>query len=84
MKGSGIPVRGSKSVWAERFIMVCAPKKVIIAPPRSFPKVSGAFIAILNPNQTIVAKIRTIKSAPIKPVSSATIANIESVVLSGR
>ena len=82
-KGKGIPVRGSKRVCAERFITICVPKKTVIAPAKSFPNISGAFIAILIPLQTIKVKIKIMKREPRSPVSSAIIAKIESVVLSG-
>jgi hypothetical protein len=84
MKGSGTPVKGNIATMLPRFIIACMEKSAKIPPERRKACLSGEFLTtrkILK--RKVMYKMRK-TSTPKKPSSSAIIANIESVVASGR
>ena len=63
--------------------MVWAAKNIVIPPAKNLPKESEVFIEISKPLQIMMTKATIRMAEPINPNSSAIIAKIESVVLSG-
>ena len=79
MKGSGTPVRGMIFTMDPKLTSVCMPKKAKIHPAKSLPNLSGAFSAILKIYISNTTKAPIKRMLPMNPISSPTIANIESV-----
>lgn len=79
-----MPVSGIKLSIADILIRAWKVIQNIIPLASNLPKLSGAVLAILAPLQKSSPNIATTNEAPIKPASSPIIANIESLVASGR
>jgi hypothetical protein len=82
--GSGTPVKGMSATIALRLITVCSDIHDVTPIASNLPNPSCARLAILNPRQEANMNIRMTATPPTKPVSSPIIANIESVLASGR
>lgn len=83
MKGSGTPVKGIRDDIAAKLTADWTANQTTMPPAISFPKLSGAFSAILNPRQAKNPNNIMTTVQPKNPNSSPTIAKIESVVASG-
>ena len=76
MNGRDMPVGGKSPVTTKIFKSVCTHILQVIPAAVSLEKLSGAYAATTKPRQAKTAN-RTIRStAPIKPNSSQTIANM--------
>src|SRR3989304_4974581 len=82
--GRAIPLVGNRPVTTQRFIRICIPIKREIPAERYPSKEPQWCLTILKHLHRSNTKTRVTETAPAKPVSSPTTANITSVCASGR
>ena len=83
MKGSGIPVAGTKELATDMFVKAWKQIEKVMPIASSFPNISGHFLAIMKPLCKNTPNKQTKKKHPKKPNSSPMIAKIKSVCPSG-
>ena len=83
ISGKALPANGSRLTSTP--ILITASRKIqrVIPEASHFPKLSGAWLAMVIPRHKSPIYRAMMINAPIKPVSSVITANIESVVATG-